>query len=281
MQTNPEIDLPPKQGSAIAIHEATRDIAVADSADMRMLEMIERASRDPTVDIAKFAQLVEMRREHEAIVAERQFDIAMNEAQNGMEQIRTDADNPQTHSRYASYPALDRALRPVYSARGFSLSFNTEPTSTADIVRVTCRVSRGGHTRNYLIDMPADGKGAKGGDVMTKTHATGSAVSYGMRYLLKMIFNIAVARDDDGNAASMTTISEAELEELKTLIATIDAELKKAGLDKHVNVSELCKRVGVGNIAAIPSKKYKTLADSLRQWGRSEITAAKAKKEKS
>ena len=50
--------------------------------------------------------------------------------------------------------------------------------------------------------MPADGKGARGNDVMTKTHATGSAVSYGMRYLLRMIFNISVGEhDDDGNLA--------------------------------------------------------------------------------
>ena len=45
-------------------------------------------------------------------------------------------------------------------------------------------------------------KGAKGGDVMTKTHAAGSALTYGQRYLLKMIFNIAIGSDDDGNAAS-------------------------------------------------------------------------------
>jgi hypothetical protein len=50
--------------------------------------------------------------------------------------------------------------------------------------------------------MPADGKGAKGGDVMTRTHAAGSAFSYGQRYLLKLIFNIATGEDDDGNAAS-------------------------------------------------------------------------------
>src|SRR5690606_15862485 len=50
--------------------------------------------------------------------------------------------------------------------------------------------------------MPADGKGAKGGDVMTKTHAAGSAMSYGQRYLLKLIFNVAIGEnDDDGNSA--------------------------------------------------------------------------------
>jgi hypothetical protein len=71
------------------------------------------------------------------------------------------------------------------------------------MVCVTCHVShRGGWGADYRIDMPADGKGAKGGDVMTKTHAVGSATQYGMRYLLKMIFNVAIGEDDDGNAAA-------------------------------------------------------------------------------
>ena len=30
-----------------------------------------------------------------------------------------------------------------------------------------------------------------------KTHAVGAGMSYGMRYLLKMIFNIAIGEDDD------------------------------------------------------------------------------------
>jgi hypothetical protein len=59
--------------------------------------------------------------------------------------------------------------------------------------------------------MPADGKGAKGGDVMTKTHATGAAMSYGMRYLLKMIFNVAIGEDDkDGNAPEQRTATAPE-----------------------------------------------------------------------
>jgi len=39
------------------------------------------------------------------------------------------------------------------------------------------------------------------GDVMSRTHATASALSYGMRYLLRLIFNIAVGEGDDGNKA--------------------------------------------------------------------------------
>ena len=49
--------------------------------------------------------------------------------------------------------------------------------------------------------MPIDTKGARGGDVMTRTHATGSALTYGKRYLLIAMFNLAIEEDDDGNAA--------------------------------------------------------------------------------
>jgi hypothetical protein len=52
---------------------------------------------------------------------------------------------------------------------------------------------------------------------MTRTHAFGSATSYGRRYLLKMIFNvIEAAEDDDGNSASDQVIDrENESQEAK------------------------------------------------------------------
>ena len=48
---------------------------------------------------------------------------------------------------------------------------------------------------------------------MTKTHATGAATQYGMRYLLKMIFNVAVGENDkDGNGGTAgSSIPEAAL----------------------------------------------------------------------
>lgn len=136
--------------------------------------------------------------------AEMQFTEAMNAAQAELGRIAPDLTNPSTKSKYASYAALDRKIRPVYIKHGFSLSFDSGDSPLPETVRVICYVShRGGHTRRYMAPpMPADGKGAKGGEVMTKTHATGAAMSYGARYLLKFIFNIAVGEEDtDGNGA--------------------------------------------------------------------------------
>lgn len=176
-----------------------------------LLSLISNAASNPNVDIDKMERLLTMHQTMTAQQAEAEFNNAMAKVQSKMGRISTDASNSQTRSRYATYAKLDRALRPIYTEAGFSLSFGTDPSPNESILIVTCQVSHttgdnglSGHTRKYSIPIPADGKGAKDNAVMTKTHATGSAVQYGMRYLLRLIFNIATTddEDDDGNGAS-------------------------------------------------------------------------------
>ena len=167
------------------------------------MALFERLARDPDASVDKIERLMALWERGEARKAESAFNAAMAAAQKEMRPVAADAFNPQTRSRYASYEALDEALRPLYTKHGFALSFNTGDATQADYVRMLCDVTHiGGHSKQYRADLPADGKGAKGGDVMTKTHAFGSATSYGMRYLLRMIWNVAVGEDDDdGNRA--------------------------------------------------------------------------------
>ena len=166
-----------------------------------LIAAIERAARDPDVNVEKMERLFAMRKEIALEVAMSAFNAAMNAAQAEMRPIAADADNPQTRSKYASYAQLDRKLRPIYTQHGFSVSYDEADSPLPEHMRVLAYVSHsGGYTRTYRTDMPVDGKGAKGGDVMTKTHARGAGKAYGMRYLLKAIFNVAVGEDDnDGN----------------------------------------------------------------------------------
>lgn len=175
-------------------------IVAARPDDAALLSVISRAASDPTIDIEKMERLLAMQERLVAKTAEAAFNEAMSAAQSEMRPVSADAHNPQTRSRYATYAKLDNAIRPIYTSHGFALSFDTGD-APAECVRVLCYVShRAGHARTYKVDMPADGKGAKGGDVMTRTHAMGAGMSYGSRYLLKLIFNIAVGEDDtDGN----------------------------------------------------------------------------------
>lgn len=209
------------------------------------IEIVARAASDPNVDADKMERLyalMERQQQHQAEVA---FNDAMSAAQGKMGRISADATNPQTRSKYATYGKLDHALRPIYSSHGFSLSFDSTDSPKEDHARFLCYCSHcAGHTRTYRIDMPVDGKGAKGNDVMTKTHAVGSGASYGMRYLLKMIFNVAVGEDDDDGNAAGRAPSEAEAKaekwvEIANRIAKPDEYVKeRAAMMKDFDASD-------------------------------------------
>lgn len=195
----------------------------------RYAAIVTRAMSDPSVDMDKLERLCALMEKAAERDKEAAFNAAMSAAQRGMEPIAKDADNRQTRSKYASYAALDRALRPIYTEAGFAISYNTEEGAPADHIRLVAFCSHAaGFTRKYTLDMPNDGKGAKGGDVMTKTHATGAATTYGQRYLLKMIFNVAIGENDtDGNTvAPSDLITEAQIAELRALLKATDTDEK-------------------------------------------------------
>lgn len=249
------------------MNEITKTEAVlVNTESATLMQIIERASVNPQVDVEKMERLFLM---HEGIVkkqAEMAFNTSMSEAQSKSRRVEADATNPQTRSKYASYAALDRSLRPIYTGTGFSLSFDTGDGAPQDWVRVVCYVAHsGGHSRKYHIDMPADGKGAKGGDVMTKTHATGSAMSYGMRYLLKMIFNVAVGEDDDdGNGANITLVTENQAADMQCLAEEVGANvpaflqfLSKKGKVSITSYSEIPANMHADAIELLERKRKK------------------------
>jgi hypothetical protein len=234
--------------------EPTTAVAEFRAPASSLIEVISRAAADPSINIEKLQQLLAM---HERIAerqAETDYDEAMNAAQTEMRAIATDANNPQTHSKYASYGALDKALRPIYTRHGFALSFFQGDGAPEGFIRISCRVSRGGHKETPHLDMPADGKGAKGGDVMTKTHATGAAITYGRRYLLGMIFNIAVGEDLDGNDPQPKEMGEAakhaiaEINGCETAAALVEWKAKKSkGVAAIVTAAELREIIALFN----------------------------------
>jgi len=214
-----------------------------------LMQVIARAATDPTFDIGKMERLMQMHQQIQAQKALEAFSAAMSAAQAEMGPISADALNPQTKSKYASYAQLDRALRPIYTKHGFALSFNEGETDKPGHVRVLAKLTHsGGHAEPYKKDMPADGKGAKGGDVMTLTHATGAAQSYGMRYILKGIFNVAVGEEDKDGNETEPTIGPGQLASLEQLIAEVKADVPK-----------LCRMLKVNTLSDIRVGAFETV----------------------
>jgi len=241
----------------MADKKPTTDIVEASNQDMEtsnvnagdysILAVISRAAMDPLVDVEKMERLFVLQERLLDRDAKAAYSVAMNAAQQDMRQISQDSNNSQTHSKYASYGALNKAIRPIYIKHGFYVSFDTGDTSPGEYVTVIAHVAHsGGHTQTHSVVIPTDGKGAKGNDVMTKTHALMSGVSYGRRGLVKMIFNISEGEhDDDGNAAGSQYITEEQS-------AHINSELDRLEADKRA----FCNYMKVDAIPHIISKDY-------------------------
>lgn len=163
---------------------------------------LERATRDPSIDVAKLEQLIALQERIADREAKRQFAEAMNAMQAEMTPIGKDRTNPHTKSRYATYEAIDEILRPLYTRHGFSVRFTTH--AQGGRIRVACTVSHiGGHTETeHELESGPDLTGSRGQANKTEVQGIGSIVSYLKRYTLMAAFAVAVTddeTDDDGN----------------------------------------------------------------------------------
>jgi hypothetical protein len=163
-------------------------------------------SRDAAIDvIERLAALQERQRDYEAHVS---FDEALNRCQAKLSRISADANNSSTNSKYASYAKIDRVVRPIYTAEGFSVSFGERDCPTPGKTRFVAYLCRAGVTREYLKDMTPSTKGPKGADVMTPVHADASVDSYAKRYLVKDIFNVAIGEEDTDGSVTNGELAE-------------------------------------------------------------------------
>ena len=213
------------------------------------MPMIERLALNPAVDADKLVKLYELSDRASKERARVAFNAAMAAAQSELPQVVRRAQNTQTNSTYATLEAIGDAIDPVITAHGFSQTFSTADGAPEGSIRVVCRLAHaGGFERDYQADVPVDATGIKGVSNKTKTHAFGSTISYGRRYLTMMIFNVKSQRampDDDGNAAGgrmrrddeVEYASTEQIEHIKELIA--ETKSNAAQFLKACKVNEL------------------------------------------
>lgn len=229
-----------------------------------ILQIIERAASNPATDIEKMSRLFEMR--NQVVAEQRQvaFNASMAAAQAEMPLVLKGARNDQTRSNYATLEAVCRTISPVWTKHGFALSFGTADCPIADHYRITCDVTHAeGYLRAYYADIPIDAAGIKGQVNKTATHAFGSTMSYGRRYLTLMIFNIATTDDNDGNrprreeaAIDEEFIDSEEIMLVKSKIEEVGAdEAKFCKFFKVTSVTEITKSRLADAIACLDAKK--------------------------
>ncbi len=232
-------------------HKEVAPVSMGDG----ILAVIARAATDPTVDVDKMERLFAMQERVMAREAEQKFNQAMAAAQKDMPQIKRGGKNETTRSTYAELDAMSEAMLPVIAKHGFALSFGTDVSPLPAHYRVTCEVSHiGGHSRIYNADVPSDLTGMKGTQNKTSTHAFGSTLSYGRRYLKMLIFDVATT-DDDGRAASSGEhITQMQLATLETLIDQTASDRVR-----------FCRAYRIGQVGELPVARFAEAFELLNQ----------------
>lgn len=187
------------------------------------LAMIERAARDPSVDLDKMERLYALKEQNDTRRARSAFLAAFSALQSDLPSVERKGTGHNA-KKYARFEDFVEAIRPKLSQHGFSLSHRvTQPTP--DRIHITAVLGhREGHQEETTLALPMDTSGNK-----TAVHALASSISYGKRYTGMAIIGVATEdEDDDGKAAGAgTLITEEQETELRDLIEAKQAEIPK------------------------------------------------------
>jgi hypothetical protein len=192
--------------------------------------MIERAARDPNVDMNKMERLFEMQQQAAARRAKTAYISALSDMQPELpivnkrgeisRKAKDDAGVKQSAkpTKFAKWEDVVEAIAPILAKHGFSLSFRIEQDARVKVTAVLGH--REGHCEETSMSLGIDDSGAK-----NNIQGWGSSVSYGKRYTAFAILNI-VARDedDDGNAAGRVPADTPSVDKLKAMIAETKAD---------------------------------------------------------
>jgi len=235
---------------------ATSDVSSqVQSEAAAIISMLERAARDPQVDIVKMERLFEMAERVRAREAEAAYNTAMAAAQAALVPVAKNQYNDQTKSKYADLAAIIEVAMPIINKHGFGISHSEFKSDREGHMGVACDVMHtGGHSKHYEFHVPVDGTGMKGNPNKTATHAYGSTFMYGRRYATCGVFNIATKEDNDGNGASAADdkITQEQADKIKSLIVDVGADIQRF---LHLG--------GVECVEDIPASQYQKAIDLL------------------
>lgn len=201
---------------------ADQSLAVAHpEGSMDLLSLLAQAVVDPRMDVAKMERLLEMHRQVTEDQRRVEFSAAMARLQAVLPQISKEGRivvSGTERSRYARIEDIDQAIRPLLAAEGFSLAFDTEAKDHG--LLITGKISHAaGHSETRSLLLPLDAQGAK-----SPVQGVGSTVSYGRRYLLKMILGIVERGEDDDGQGGSQPITEAQVADLSALLTEVQAD---------------------------------------------------------
>ncbi len=211
-----------------------------------MLDFIQRAAADPTVDIEKLERLIVLSERMQAKTAEASFNAAMAQMQCEMPTVFEGATNTHTKNTYATLDDINRAVKSVMQAHGFAVTFKVVHVAAG--VSVTgILMHSAGHREETTLLLPVDT-----GPGRSTVQAVGSSVTYGKRYVMCALLNITTgdAVDDDGASAKQEPlVTEPQAKQINALLAKC-SERTKSGFEKMFETADQVPKVQFDSVIA-------------------------------
>lgn len=191
-----------------------------------ILDIINRAAFDPSVDANKIEMLLRMAREFKADDAKAAYARAMVAMKPELPVIdrkgriiitdKNDKTKIIQSTPYGLWEDIDAAITPVLAKHGFVLTFRTGAGPEGRITVTGVLMHELGHSEESTMPLPLDTSGSK-----NNVQAAGSSTSYGKRYTATALLNIRFkGEDDDGKAGGEpATLSDSDLRTLQDLIS--------------------------------------------------------------
>ena len=180
------------------------------------LSVIQQMVTSGNFDVSVARELLEMQKDfmrHQAVINYNNDFALMSK------EIPVIAKSKKAHTTsYAPLEDIVKVVQPILSKYGFSVSFTTNQDGL-DAVTVNCSLQhKDGHSTSTSLMLPTKAVN----NSMNAMQAIGAAISYGKRYTICGILNIATAQDDDNNGFAVNAKIEAAKRPLT------DSRLEKA-----------------------------------------------------
>lgn len=208
-----------------AVQERREQALATTSESTSIIQVIERAARDPNIDIDKMERLLQMQERIVARQAKAAYADALARLQPTLpiigERGSIKNNSGAVQSKYALWEDIVGVITPLLAAQGFSLSFRTG-NKDGKIQVTGVLTHREGHGEETMLDLPADTSGSK-----NAVQAVASSVSYGKRYTAGALLNLRTGEiDDDGQTANAALNLSADQ------CAQVERRLKEANVDR-------------------------------------------------
>uniref|UniRef100_A0AAU6W268 ERF family protein n=1 Tax=Pseudomonas phage Orimi01 TaxID=3138541 RepID=A0AAU6W268_9VIRU len=185
-----------------------------------MMDFIQRAASDPSVDIDKLERLIMLSERMQAKGAETAFNAAMAQMQCEIPTVGETGLNSHTRNAYATLDDINHTLKPIMQRHGFAVTFKVEHASNG--ISVTgILMHSAGHREQTTMLLPIDT-----GSGRNAVQAVGSSTTYGKRYVMCALLNITTGetRDDDGAGGGGSLNDQAVIDMLERVSECFTAD---------------------------------------------------------